>query len=316
MATRYSLVVPVYRNEPAIPELVAALVRLNAELAGALEVVLVVDGSPDRSLDALARALPASGLDAKVLELARNFGAFAAIRAGLIEATGPYFAVMAADLQEPPELASEFFRKLEADECDVVFGVREGRDDPLGSRAAAATFWTIYRRLVQPEMPKGGIDVFGCNQRARDELIAFDEAHSSLVGQLVWIGMRRAEVPYRRRARAHGDSGWTLRKKIKYMMDSLLAFSDLPIRMLFAVGMLALAVAVVYAIVVLVARLTGFISEPGYATTVLLIAGFGARNALGLSVVGAYAWRAFENTKGRPLAIVRRRYTFGKEPRS
>ena len=315
MATRYSLVVPVYRNEPAIPDLVAALVRLNADLAGALEVVLVVDGSPDRSLDALAGALPTSGLDAKVLELARNFGAFAAIRAGLIEASGPYFAVMAADLQEPPELAIEFFKKLEADECDVVVGVREGREDPLGSRAAATTFWAIYRRLVQPEMPKGGIDVFGCNQRARDELVAFDEAHSSLVGQLVWIGMRRAEVPYHRRARAHGGSGWTLRKKISYMVDSCLAFSDLPIRLLFAVGCIALAIALLYGAVVLVARLTGIISEPGYATTVLLIAGFGALNALGLSVVGAYAWRAFENTKQRPLAIVQRRYTFGEEPR-
>ncbi len=315
MATRYSLVVPVYRNEAAIPALVGALSGLDRELGGSLEVVLVVDGSPDRSLEALAAALPATGIRAKVLELARNFGAFAAIRAGLIEAAGPYYAVMAADLQEPPELALEFFRKLETDTCDVVFGVREGRDDPLASRAAATMFWTIYRRLVQPEMPKGGIDVFGCNQRARDELVAFDESHSSLVGQLVWIGMRRAEVPYRRRARAHGASGWTLRKKLKYMLDSCLAFSDLPIRMLFGVGMLALAVALVFAAVVLVARLTGIISEPGYATTVLLIAGFGALNALGLSVVGAYAWRAFENTKGRPLAIVRQRYTFGEGPR-
>jgi glycosyltransferase involved in cell wall biosynthesis len=315
MATRYSLVVPVYRNEPAIPDLVAALVGLNRELGGALEVVLVVDGSPDRSFDALVGALPATGIQAKVLELARNFGAFAAIRAGLIEASGPYFAVMAADLQEPPELVLEFFRKLDAGSCDVVLGVREGRNDPLASRAAATMFWATYRWLVQPEMPKGGIDVFGCNRRARDTLVAFDEAHSSLVGQLVWIGMRRAEVPYRRRARAHGGSSWTLRKKLKYMSDSLLAFSDLPIRLLFGVGMLALAVALVFAAMVLFARVTGLISEPGYATTVLLIAGFGALNALGLSVVGAYAWRAFENTKGRPLAIVRQRQTFGEEPR-
>lgn len=315
MATRYSLVVPIFRNEAAIPDLIAALVRLDRELDGALEVVLVVDGSPDRSLAALVEALPASGLQARVLDMARNFGAFAAIRAGLVEARGPYFAVMAADLQEPPELVLEFFRELAADACDVVVGVREGRDDPLAARWAATLFWATYRGLVQPEMPKGGIDVFGCNQRARDELIAFSEAHSSLVGQLVWIGMRRAEVPYRRRPRAHGASGWTLRKKITYMLDSSLAFSDLPIRLLFAVGCIALAVALVYAAVVLVARLTGIISEPGYATTVLLIAGFGALNALGLSVVGAYAWRAFENTKGRPLAIVQRRYTFGEEPR-
>ena len=313
MATRYSLVIPVFRNEPAIPDLLAALVRLDRELGGALEVVLVVDGSPDRSLAALVDAIPATRLRAKVLDMARNFGAFAAIRAGLIEARGPYFAVMAADLQEPPELVIEFFRKLESDTCDVVCGVREGRDDPLATRATSALFWAIYRRLVQPEMPKGGIDVFGCNLRARDTLVAFSEAHSSLVGQLVWIGMRRVDVPYRRRARTHGASGWTLGKKITYMLDSSLAFSDLPIRLLFVVGCIALLVALGYAAVVLIARLTGMISEPGYATTVLLIAGFGALNALGLSVVGAYAWRAFENTKARPLAIVQRRYSFGED---
>jgi len=94
-------------------------------------------------------------------------------------------------------------------------------------------------------------------------------------------------------------------------VDSSLAFSDLPIRLLFGFGMVALAVALVYGTIVLVARLTGLIAEPGYAPTVLLISGFGALNALGLSVVGAYAWRAFENTKARPLAIVRRRFAFG-----
>ena len=123
--------------------------------------------------------------------------------------------------------------------------------------------------------------------------------------------MRREEVPYHRRARRHGKSGWTWRKKLAYMLDSSLAFSDLPIRLLFGFGMLALAVALVYGTIVLVARFTGLIAEPGYAPTVLLIAGFGALNALGLSVVGAYAWRAFENTKARPLAIVRRRFAFG-----
>jgi len=312
MATRYSLVVPVYRNEATIPDLIVALSDIDRALDGALEVVFVIDGSPDRSLALLVDALPRTNLTAKVLEMSRNFGAFAAIRAGLIEATGPCFAVMAADLQEPPELAVEFFRRLEHDACDVVCGVRSARDDPLRSRLASKLFWAAYRRLVQPEMPRGGVDVFGCNGRARDALVALTESHSSLIGQLLWIGMRREEVPYHRRARQHGKSAWTLRKKLSYVLDSSLAFSDLPIRLLFGVGMLALAVAIVYGAIVLVARFTGLLVEPGYAPTVLLISGFGALNALGLSVVGAYAWRTFENTKGRPLAIVQRRYTFGK----
>ena len=310
MATRYSLVIPVYRNEETIPDLLDALGDMHRELHGALEVVFVVDGSPDRSLAALIEALPHTGLNAKLLEMSRNFGAFAAIRAGLQEAAGPYFAVMAADLQEPPELAVEFFRRLERDACDVVCGVRAGRDDPWSTRLASTLFWAAYRRLVQPEMPRGGVDVFGCNRAARDALVGLTESHSSLIGQLVWIGMRRDEVPYHRRARKAGKSGWTLRKKLAYMLDSSLAFSDLPIRVLFGVGLLALAVAIVYGTIVLVARLTGLIAEPGYAPTVLLISGFGALNALGLSVVGAYAWRAFENTKARPLAIVRRRFEF------
>ena len=310
MATRYSLVIPVYRNEEMIPDLLEALVDMNRELDDALEVVFVDDGSPDRSLALLIEALPHTGLDTKLLEMSRNFGAFAAIRAGLKEAKGPYFAVMAADLQEPPELAIEFFHRLERDACDVVYGVRTGRDDPWSSRLASGAFWAAYRRLIQPEMPRGGVDVFGCNVTARDALVGLTEAHSSLIGQLVWIGMRREEVPYRRRARKAGKSGWTLRKKLNYMLDSSLAFSDLPIRVLFGVGILALAVAAVYGTIVLVARLTGLIAEPGYAPTVLLISGFGALNALGLSVVGAYAWRAFENTKARPLAIVRRRFEF------
>ena len=313
MATRYSLVVPVYRNEETSPDLLRALADVDKALCGELEIVFVVDGSPDRSLACLVESLPRSGLTAKLLEMSRNFGAFAAIRAGLTEATGPYFAVMAADLQEPPELVVEFFRRLEQDACDVVCGVRAGRDDPWRSRLASGLFWAAYRRLVQPEMPEGGVDVFGCNVAARDALVALTESHSSLIGQLLWIGMRRDEVPYHRRARRQGKSGWTLRKKIAYMMDSSLAFSDLPIRLLFGVGVLALAVAVVYGAIVLVARFTNLIVEPGYAPTVLLISGFGALNALGLSVVGAYAWRAFENTKARPLAIVRRRFTFGED---
>ena len=124
--------------------------------------------------------------------------------------------------------------------------------------------------------------------------------------------MRRDEVPYHRRARRHGKSGWTLRKKIAYMLDSSLAFSDLPIRLLFGVGHAGARRGDRLRRASCSSRASrASSSSPGYAPTVLLISGFGALNALGLSVVGAYAWRAFENTKARPLAIVRRRFAFG-----
>jgi glycosyltransferase involved in cell wall biosynthesis len=309
----YSLVIPVYRNEGSIPELLDVLKDLNARLGHRLEVVFVVDGSPDRSAQLLAERLPHAGFRARLVLHSRNFGSFAAIRTGLAEARGPLFAAMAADLQEPPELVLEFFRVLEGEPVDVVLGTREGRGDPLPSRWASALFWSAYRRLVQPEMPPGGVDMFGCDLAFRDRLLALPESNSTLVGLLCWLGFRRRLVPYRRLPRRHGRSAWTLSRKLRYLSDSVFAFSDLPIRLLTGVGAVGLLFSVLFSAVVIAARTSGLISVPGYSATVLVIAFFAALNCLGLGIVGSYVWRAFENTKGRPQAVVMARTDFDGE---
>src|SRR5262249_20590394 len=106
--------------------------------------------------------------------------------------------------------------------------MREGRADPLGACLSALIFWGLYRRLVQPAMPEGGVDVFGCNRVFRDRLFELPELNSTLVGLIVWMGFWRAEVSYQRRERALGKSAWTLRKKLRYFFDSMYAFFDLP----------------------------------------------------------------------------------------
>jgi glycosyltransferase involved in cell wall biosynthesis len=241
----------------------------------------------------------------------RNFGSFAAIRTGLARASGQHTGVMAADMQEPPELMLDFFRMLENDEADVVVGVRRKRSDPGLSKFLSKTFWHVYRGLVQPEMPPGGIDVFGCNAQFRAHLVAFEEAHSSLVALTLWLGFRRGTVEYDRSAREHGSSAWTMRKRIKYLSDSIFSFTDLPIRLLLAAGMLGVAASVALASVVAIARVTGAIAVPGYAATIMVIAFFSALNLGGLGIIGAYVWRAFENTKARPLAVVMGERRFG-----
>jgi glycosyltransferase involved in cell wall biosynthesis len=311
----YSLVIPVYKNEGSIPELLVALRELDAKLDGQLEVVFVVDGSPDRSMELLETGLPDCGFRAQLVLLSRNFGSFAAIRTGLAEARGDLFAVMAADLQEPPELVLEFFTVLESQPVDLVIGTRAGRDDPLLSRWASRAFWALYRRLVQRDMPPGGVDVFGCGAAVRDRILDMREANSSLVGLLLWLGFRRQLIPYTRRARPHGRSAWTLGKKLQYLSDSVFAFSDLPIRVLIGAGGLGLLVSVSVAAIVLVARLAGAIQVPGYAAIVLTVTFFAALNTLGLGIIGAYVWRAFENTKRRPEAIVMRRAHFDRKDR-
>ena len=309
MAPLISLVVPLYRSAANVPSLLEALGRLHAELGGRLEVVLVVDGSPDESAALLHRALPEAGLDARLLELARNFGAFAAIRAGLAAGRGDFFAVMAADLQEPPELIPLFYRRLASGEADITLGLREGREDGL-SGVFAGIFWFLYRRLVVPEVPPGGIDVFACTRAVRDQLLTLEERHSSLVALLLWVGFRRELVPYRRRRREVGKSAWTLGRKLAYLSDSVYSFSDLPIRWLLRAGLGGLALSVLLSIFVIFARLSGAIEVPGYAATVLLVMFFGGLNSFGLGIIGNYVWRTYENTKARPNYIVARQASF------
>ncbi|HAV35373.1 MAG TPA: glycosyltransferase [Massilia sp.] len=301
---KYSVVVPVYKNAESIPRLIAALIGMSRELGGEMEAVFVVDGSPDQSFALLREQIGKLAFPAQLLAHSRNFGSFPAIRTGLRAARGRYFGVMAADLQEPPELLVAFFKALAADECDVAIGTRDGRDDPRTSRAASSLFWALYRKLVVPDMPPGGVDVFGCNVAFRDQLLALEESRSSLIALIFWLGFRRKLVGYKRQMRQEGKSAWTLSKKIDYMMDSIFAFTDYPIRLLMRIGALGSAVSLLAALVVLVGRLAGAISVPGYAATMLAVLVLGALNLLGLGLVGTYAWRAYENSKQRPLAVV------------
>lgn len=299
-----ALVVPIYNNSGNIPSLIDAISALHRELGSALNAVFVVDGSPDDSYLQLAMRLPKQAFASKLVLLSRNYGSFAAIRAGLEAAEGDAFAVMAADLQEPPELILRFAELLAADSCDVAVGVRVKRADPWATRVASQLFWALYRRAVMPQIPAGGVDIFACNRQVRDQLLLLQENNSSLVGLLFWMGFRRSEVPYERRKREIGVSAWTVHKRVRYLMDSVFGFTDLPVRLLIRVGLLGLIVSMIAAPTVLIAKLIGAVPVPGYAATVLTVIFFGALNCLGLGIVGSYVWRTFENTKARPNFIV------------
>ena len=306
----FSLVIPVFRNEESIAPLVETLEELNRSMEGDFEAVLVVDGSPDLSHEKLAQALPTAAFTSQLLVLSRNFGSFAAISAGLAHARGPLFAVMAADLQEPPELMLDFRRKLLTEDFEVVVGTRGRRSDPLAGRILAGLFWRLYRALVQRDIPRGGVDVFACKQVFRDHLLSLHERNTTLVGLIFWLGFKRGEVAYHRRPRTHGRSAWSFARKTRYLLDSAFAFSDLPIRLVSLAGVTGIVLSVLLALLVLWARLRGDIPVPGYAATVLAVMFFGGLNSLGIGLLGEYVWRTFENTKGRPGYVVARHRRF------
>ncbi len=129
---------------------------------------------------------------------------------------GDFFAVMAADLQEPPSLVTDFFSLLRSGSYDVVVGTRDQRADAVSSRLSSALFWRLYRWLVRRDVPAGGVDVFGCNRAFRDRILELSESNSTLVGLIFWLGFRRAEVKYSRLPRRHGISGWSFWRKVRY----------------------------------------------------------------------------------------------------
>jgi len=300
-----TVVVPVYNNEGSLPDLLDRLAALTFPAGVECRAVFVIDGSPDNSEQVLRRRLETWSLRSSLVVLSRNFGSFAAIRAGLEAAEGDWCAVVAADLQEPPELLVDFVEALQTGEVDLVLGERGDRADPLSSRATSGLFWRFYRRFVQPDMPPGGVDVFACNETVRLAILELRESNSSLVGLLIWLGFRRTTVVYDRQERTVGTSGWTFAKKVRYMADSIFSFTDLPIRMLLAVGVFGCVSVVVLAVVVLAAWAVSEIEVPGYTPLILSILFIGFLVTFSLGIVGSYVWRTYDNTKRRPLTVRR-----------
>jgi glycosyltransferase involved in cell wall biosynthesis len=308
-----SLVIPVYKNEENLPRLLGELESFASKLCEELEVVFVVDGSPDASLGILSERIPSWPLRAQLVELSRNFGSFSAIAAGLHRGTGDYFAVLAADLQEPRELILEFHRLMKSGEADIVLGYRTRRFDPWWSRLLSGCFWTLYRRFVVREMPKGGVDVFGCTRQVRDQLVELRELNTYLIALLFWLGFRRKFVPYQRQSRLEGRSAWTFGSKLRYAVDSIFSFTDLPIRVLLILGATGTMAALVASVVVFVSWLRGLVPVPGYTPLMLVIAFFGGATALGLGIIGQYLWLSLQNARNRPSFVIKSTASFEEQ---
>ncbi|WP_028024867.1 glycosyltransferase family 2 protein [Enterovibrio calviensis] len=302
---KFSLVLPIYKNEGNILPLLGALMMLDENLENHCEFVFVIDGSPDDSEKLLSAHCADYVKNYQIVSLSRNFGSFTAIRAGMAEANGEFLAVMAADLQEPPELVLDMFKTLTAGTADVCFGQRKSRNDPFGKKLLSSLFWGLYRRLVIPEIPAGGVDIFACNRKVIESILNIEERNSSLVAQLFWVGFRRSYIPYDRKEREIGESAWGMRKRISYMLDSIFSFTDLPIMFLLLLGIAGLALSLMYVVVVSVSHFLGLIGQPGFTTQSILIVVFGSSILLSQGVLGCYIWRILENSKRRPMYIIK-----------
>jgi hypothetical protein len=196
------------------------------------------------------------------------------------------------------------FKKLSKHNSNIVIGKRIERRDSYLNNLYSNMFWKIYKKYIQNDVPPGGVDIFGCDKLVRDVLISLRESNSSLIGLLFWIGFKREYVDYSRVKRKYGKSAWSFNKKVKYMTDSIFSFSDLPIKILIKFGLIGILMSAALSLIVIISKLTGAITVPGYTATLLIVSFFSSINLFSFGIIGLYVWRMFENTKHRPNTII------------
>ena len=302
---RVSVVVPVYYNELNLPQLFARLFGLaDANPQYEFEFVFVDDGSGDRSFDLLAGAAE-DDARVRVVKLSRNFGASAAILAGLHHVSGDCVAVIAADLQDPPELIGTMAQRWEVGK-KVVLAVREDRDDPLLNRLLAAVFYWLFRKLALRDMPAKGCDFALVDREVAEMLVEMGEKNPFLIGLILWTGFERDVVYYKRQRREMGKSMWTFGKRVKYFIDALVAFTYLPIRLVSGLGVVLALAGLVSAVAVLIRHLLYNSPVHGWTSLMVVVLVVSGVQLMTMGIFGEYLWRNFEETRRRPSFVVER----------
>ena len=300
---KVSIVIPVYYNEDNLCPLYADIKeKFINKIDFEYEIIMVNDGSKDKSFEVM-KELAKADSNIKIISLSRNFGSHAACLCGLSNSTGDCAVIKAADLQEPTELILDMIESWKNGN-NVVLACREDREESRSKVGFANLYYWMVRKTSLPNMPKKGFDIYLLDRKVIKVIEELDEKNSAITGQILWSGFRTGVVYYTRKAREVGSSKWTLRKKIRLVSDTLFSFSTLPIRLLEVVGVMSFIVGVIWAIVVLIAKLAGNIPVSGFTTLFIFnLLSFGI-TMLSMGVLGEYLWRTFDASRKRPAYII------------
>lgn len=304
MQHKLSIVVPVYFNAASLPQLFDRLQHIEQQLtlSGiALELIFVDDGSADTSLHELLH-IKKQRPDTKIIKLTRNFGAVHASKCGFQFVTGDCFMVLAADLQDPPELILQMVDKWRAGSKFTICE-RISRDDPWRSKLYAATFYWLLHRLVMRNYPDGGYDMALMDKTLLPHIV---NSSKNLYTPLLayWLGFKPEIIHYHRPKRAHGKSRWTFTKKFKAFLDVILGFSVTPIRMMSAFGVMIATLSFIYGMSVVINALLGNVPVKGFAALAALISFLLGLIILMLGIIGEYLWRVFDEINKRPEVVI------------
>jgi len=304
-----SVIIPCFNEESNVDALIAHIDEIRATIANvAWEFVIIDDGSKDRSVELLAPFAEARD-DLRIVRFTRNFGAHIAVSAGLAEARGDCIALMTADIQEPADLVARFYAEWRKGH-DTVWGIRTQRQQSRMGKFLSESFYRLLVRYSDlPELPPEGPAGFLVGREVAADVTSMRERHRNLTAMISWVGYSQTVVEYDQLERNAGTTNWSLKMMIQSAIDSFVGFSHAPIRFASGVGITAAVLGLLYALL-LIGQSVLSIGEPfdsGWPTLVVLILVLGGIQLITVGIIGEYLWRGVDETRARPLYLVRER---------
>ncbi len=303
---KISVVVPFLNEEENLPELYSRLKAVFSGRTEADEFLFVDDGSTDGSFQLLEK-IRQSDPRVRILQFSRNFGHQAAITAGLDHAAGDAVVIMDADLQDPPEVLPDLFAKW-SEGFEVVYAVRRKREgEGFFKKLLAAGFYRIFRSMCSVKVPVDAGDFRLLDRNVVEALKTMRESHRYMRGMTSWIGFQQCAVEYDRAARHAGETKYPVWKSLKLAWDGITSFSAKPLQWMMNAGLLVALVSALFAFRIIWLKISGnggLVS--GWASLAVLVLFLGGVQLIALGLLGQYISRIFDESKKRPLYIVRK----------
>ncbi|MFQ3575271.1 MAG: glycosyltransferase family 2 protein [Cytophagales bacterium] len=306
---KISIIIPCYFNEENIPVTSQKLIvnELLFDEDVSFEYVMVDDGSKDNTLDKLLEFKSKYPDKVKVIKLAGNVGSYNAIVAGMEYASGDCNVVIAADLQDPPELMVDMYKHWK-NGFKLVIGSRSDREETWSEKIFSNTFHYLMKKFAIKNVPSGGFDYVMFDKIIKNEIVNLKERNTNIFYLMTWMGFTYVNIPYVRKEREIGVSRWTLSKKIKLLVDSFVSFSFLPLRFITVSGLLFGFFALIYAIFIIMMKFLGGIAVEGWSAIMIVILVVSSFQMIALGILGEYIWRTLDASKKRPLYFVEKTY--------
>lgn len=301
-AVQLSIVTTLYNSASTIEEFLRRSVAAAQTVTDAFEIVIVDDGSPDRSL-VIALETQKREPRVKVIELSRNFGHHKALMTGLMHAEGAHCFLIDSDLEEAPELVVEFWDKLRTSGMDVVYGYQMERTGEFSRRVGGRLAWSLFEALIPYPIPRNHLTVRLMTRPYVDALVQHTERHTVIGGLWVITGFHQIGIPVNKISRANAT--YSFAHRWRTLVETITSFSELPLIGIFYLGMLISALSVVATIVLVVLRMLGRVGLAGWASVMVSLWLIGGVLIFCVGIIGLYVSRIFIETKHRPYTIVR-----------